>query len=114
RAAADRVLARALGVSLEPAGSALEVAGLAGCRNVDPPGGVLTSPPGGALVRASSSAVAISLRRFATQSFPIAAAPLGPGQVGLLRIPADGADRPWTIALRSRGPITVCGIGPGT
>jgi len=111
RAAADRVLARGLGVSLEPARGAL---GATGCRNVDPPGGILTAPPGGALVRASSSAAGISLRRFATESFPVAAAPLGPGQTGLLRIPADSVDRPWTISVRSPAPVTVCGIGAGS
>jgi hypothetical protein len=54
----------------------------------------------------------LALRRFATGSYPIAASPLGPGQIGVARIPADRATESWTLGLRSRGPVTVCGGVP--
>lgn len=125
RAAADRVLARALGVSFGPvqtappaSGPAPQMVGPAGvrarargsCVVVDPPGAILRLPPGGASVQAPPRAgVAVALRRFATETYPIAAAPLAAGQVGVARIPTDRAAEPWELALRSRGPTTVCG-----
>ena len=124
RVAADRVLARALGVSLArarnaPAASGVppQVAGPPGARGstsgdcviVDPPGAILTLPPGGAIVRASRYGVSLALRRFAVDSFPIPTAPLGRGQVGVLRIPPDRAAEPWELAVRSEAPVTVCG-----
>jgi hypothetical protein len=126
RVAADRVLARALGVSFEPeaaaptaSGPAPAIAGPSGvrartegsCVVAESPGGILRLPPGGASVQAPPNAgVAVALRRFATASYPIEAAPLGPGQVGVARIPADRSPQLWTLALRSRGPVRVCGI----
>ena len=125
RVAADKVLAEALGVSVfatrrppRAAGPPPEPAGLPGadvsasgsCVVVQAPGAILRLPPGGATVRAApGGGVAMALRRFATGSYPIAAAPLGPGRVGVVRIPADRTAEPWTLALRSRGPVTVCG-----
>jgi hypothetical protein len=125
RVAADKVLARALGVSFapvrtspRPSGPPPTVVGPPGsraravgsCINVDPPGAILSLPPGGASVQASPrSGVVVALRRFASASFPIAAAPLGRGQAGAVRIPTDRAGTPWELALRSRGPTTVCG-----
>jgi hypothetical protein len=126
RVAADRVLARALGVSFEPAGRAPPpsgppptVAGPTGvtartessCVVADAPGAILHLPPGGASVQAPPQAgVAVALRRFATGSYPVEAAPLGPGQVGFARVPPDRSSQPWTLALRSRGPVRVCGV----
>jgi hypothetical protein len=125
RVAADRVLARALGVSFEAAsaippssGPAPRASGPPGvrartdgsCVAVDPPGAILQLTPGGATVEASQgAAVAVALRRFATDSYPIAVAPLGAGQAAVARIPSDRSDQPWTMALRSRGAVTVCG-----
>ena len=130
RVAADRVLARALGVSFgpvetmpPPSGPAPQLIGPPGasartegsCVVVDPPGVVLRLPPDGASVQASPRAgVSVSLRRFATESYPIAGAPLGRGQVGVVRIPTDRAAEPWELALRSRGPTTVCGGTAGS
>jgi hypothetical protein len=125
RVAADRVLARALGVSFAPAKSPPPVSGPAprvvgppgahastagGCVVVDPPGAILSLSPGGAIVRASrSSGVSLALRRFAAESFPLPTAPLERGQVGVVRIPPDRAAEPWELAVRSRAPMTVCG-----
>jgi hypothetical protein len=125
RVAADRVLARALGVSFGATDAAPPASGPApratgppgvrartegSCVVVDPPGAILSLPPGGATVQASpSSAIGVALRRFAAGSYPIAAAPLGAGLTGVARIPSDSSDQPWILAVRSRGPVTVCG-----
>jgi hypothetical protein len=106
RVAADRVIARALGVSFEPG----RVPGAGSCRVIRPPGGILRLPPGGASVRASPRADAsVALRRFATASFPLGVVRLGRGHVGVARISGDPAMQPWELAGRSRAPITVCG-----
>jgi hypothetical protein len=128
RVAADKVLAQALGVSVVPArrpplaaGPPPAVAGPPGadvsatgsCAVVRAPGALLRLPLGGATVQAPPGAgVAMALRRFATGSYPISAAPLRPGRVGVVGIPADRASQPWTVALRSRGTVTVCGGVP--
>lgn len=129
RVAADRVLARALGVSFAatsdppsafgppphlagPPGADVRAAG--SCLVVAAPGAILRLPPGGASVQASPrSGAGIALRRFAT-SFPIGIVPLGKGKTGVARIPTDRATEPWEFALRSQSPVTVCGIGAGT
>jgi hypothetical protein len=128
KVAADKVLARALGVSFatEPtappaSGPAPRVVGPPGARAstagscvvVEPPGAVLQLPPGGASVRASRRAgAAVALRRFSESSFPIAAVPLAGGRTGVARIPSDRAGEPWELALRSAAPVAVCGLGP--
>jgi hypothetical protein len=130
RVAADRVLARALGVSFAatsappsafgppphlagPPGADVRAAG--SCLVVAAPGAILRLPPGGASIQASPrSGAGIALRRFATASFPIGTVPLGKGQTGVARIPTDRAAKPWEFALRSQSPVTVCGIGAGT
>ena len=129
RVAADKVLARALGVSFAPtsippsaSGPPPQLAGPPGadvraagsCLVVAAPGAILRLPPGGASVQASPrSGAGIALRRFATASFPIGTVPLGKGQTGVARIPTDRATEPWELALRSPAPVTVCGIGAG-
>ena len=129
RVGADKVLARALGVNFapvqtspRPAGPAPRLVGQPGtdaraegsCLVVGPPGAILRLPPGGASVQASPRApAAVALRRFATASFPLGTVPLGQGQAGVARIPTDIAAQPWELALRSRDPVTVCGIGVG-
>jgi hypothetical protein len=124
RVAADRVLGRALGVSFAPVGTSprassplpqvvgppgASVRAAGSCVAVDPPGAILRLAPGGASVHASPrAAVTVALRRFATSSFPLAAVPLARGQVGVARIPTDGAHEPWELGLRSRADATVC------
>ena len=108
RVAADKVLGRALLIGIAPANGPLR-----NCRSVPAPGGILRVPPGGVGIRTSPRAGAeLSLRRFATGSFPVVLAPLGRGREGALRIPADRATQPWELALRSSGPTAVCGLGP--
>ena len=65
-------------------------------------------PPCPSSFLASRSSVSVALRRFATESYPIAATPLASGQVGVLHIPTDRAGQPWEVALRSRAAVTVC------
>jgi hypothetical protein len=130
RVAADRVLARALGVgfaSVESSPSAsgpppqmvgppgAEARAVGSCLVVGSPGAILLLPPGGVSVHASLQAGAdVSIRRFAA-SYSLGTVPLGRGQVGVAHVPADEAPEPWELALRSRGPVTVCGgVSPGS
>jgi hypothetical protein len=127
RVAADKVLARGLGVSFAPAQGSSAASGpppqLVGPPQVDArphgsclqlgagsPVAVLRLPPGGAIVHASRQAGAqLGLRRFATTSFPVAVAPLAAGQVGVLRIPTDRATEPWELEISPSSGATVCG-----
>jgi hypothetical protein len=108
RVAADKVLGRALFIGLSPTGGALR-----NCRRVQAPGGILRVPPGGLAIRTSSRAGAqLSLRRFATGSYPVVLPPLAPGQARALRIPTDRATEPWELALQSHGTTAVCSVSP--
>ena len=110
RVAADKVLGRALLLGIATAHRPLR-----NCRSVPAPGGILRVPPSGVGIRTSPRAgAALSLRRFATDTFPVTLAPLGPGRAGILRIPADRATQPWELALRSNGPTAVCDVGPSS
>jgi len=127
RVGADKVLGRALGIGFGPVGGARTPSGpppqlLApahadvrtdgSCVDLGPgsPAAILRLPPGGVIVHASRRApVQVLLHRFATASFPIAPAPLGAGEVGVLRIPADRSPQPWELELGSSGPTRVCG-----
>jgi hypothetical protein len=106
RAAADRVLAGALGLHVTPA-----TAGPSGgaCRTVD----ATAAPPievgaGELTISGSRSAHAeLRLRRFATQSFPIGAGKVGARPVSIT-IPQDRSDVPWQVQLSGRGEVRVC------
>ena len=106
RVAADKVLGRALSIGLTPS-----LGPLRNCRRVPAPGGILRLPTGGVGIRTSPRAGAeLSLRRFATASFPVVLPPLAPGQLSTLLIPTDRAMEPWELELRSNGPTGVCEI----
>jgi len=126
RAAADKVMATALGVAVRPTthrpavgrqppsllGSPESLVRARGaCITVRPSGlgvRVLSLPPGGVLLTAPSSVTArLGLRRFATESFPVTAGELTGST--LLTIPADGSSHPWQLALDATGPVTACG-----
>jgi hypothetical protein len=127
RVAADKVLGRALGIgfgpvqaSPTPPGPPPQLLGPPGARahgrgsclelGAGSPVAVLRLPAGGVVVRASRRAGArVSLRRFATASFPLVGAPLRAGQVGVLHIPADRASEPWEMELSSAARTAVCG-----
>jgi hypothetical protein len=127
RVAADKVLGRALGVSFGLAKGSTAASGpppqllfptqadarrqgsCIGLR-ADSPVAILRLPPGGAFVHASRRAGAqLRLRRFATASFPVAAAPLAAGEVGVLDIPTDRATQPWELEISPPALTTVCG-----
>ena len=127
RVAADKVLGRALGVSFGPAQASTAASGppppllfptQADARRqgsciglgADSPVAILRLPPGGAIVHASRRVGAqLRLRRFATASFPVAAAPLAAGEVGVLDIPTDHATQPWELEISPPAGATVCG-----
>ncbi|HEX3562630.1 MAG TPA: hypothetical protein VHU24_07305, partial [Solirubrobacterales bacterium] len=91
------------GADARPQGSCLQL-------GAGSPSAVLRLPLGGAIVHASRRAGAqVSLRRFATASFPIEAAPLAAGQTGVLRIPTDRATQPWELEISAPAGATVCG-----
>jgi hypothetical protein len=133
RVAAARVLAAALGVGFRSVSAAPPASGappdLIGPRGARAsragsclivnaagnPSPVLSVPAGGAIVHASrGSGARVSLRRFATESFPLYAGHLAPGAAGVLRIPADRAPQPWQIEVGSARPVRVCGGAGGT
>jgi hypothetical protein len=106
RVAADKVLGKALSIGLIPSRGPFR-----NCRRVPAPGGIMRLPPGGADIRTSPRAGAeLSLRRFATASFPVVLPPVGPGQIRTLRIPTDRAMEPWKLQLRSNEPTGVCEV----
>jgi hypothetical protein len=109
RVAADKVFAAALSPGLAPAKGTRA----SGCTISRLAGGpaVLPIPPTGLTLQAQRGPVQASLRRYASQSFPVALGPLAGSQRQLLKIPADRATQPWTLELAGRGAVTVCRAG---
>jgi hypothetical protein len=108
RLGADKVMAAALGLALRPLPEAPP--GTGGCRVVTrsgqaPP--VVELQPGGATLTAPAGVrAALSLRRFATASFPVSVGTLQ--GAARLAVPADRSDRPWQLQVDANGPVTVC------
>ncbi len=124
RSSADKVSAAALGLDSEPvvrpaapSGPQPNLVGPPGatarpeaaCLRVEPSRSgeaVLSLPRGGAVVSAGRrSGAALALRRFATESFPIAAGEVGAGDSTELRIPVDAA----AATVAARGGVTGSG-----
>jgi hypothetical protein len=107
RAAADKVLAAALPISLKPVGATPATL----CRTLTPAGGtppVISLPPGGAVLRPGRGVTAeLGLRRYASASFPVHVATLR--GAARLDIPRDRSGRPWELQVRANGKVTVCG-----
>ena len=107
RAAADKVIAAALPVSLNPD----RATPVTLCRILRPAGGtppVISLPPGGAVLRPARGVTAeLGLRRFASASFPVHVATLR--GAARLDIPRDRSMRPWELQVRANGKVTVCG-----
>jgi hypothetical protein len=108
RVAADLVMGTVLRPALEPAtgppgsGPCSAVGG----RGEGAP--ILSVPSGGGvfLQPAPKVSARLSLRRFATGSFPVSVGELtGPS---VLSIPADRSSRPWRLRLDAAGPVTAC------
>jgi hypothetical protein len=128
RAAADRLLARALPVSLKPASTApgaladrldvsLEGGRLThphGCLRFEPPAPagalIVELPPGGLWIRPlPGQAVPVALRRFG-DTFAAAAGIAPGGQATLLPWGQDAARHGWEARLIARRPTLVCGV----
>ncbi len=91
RHAADRTLAGALGIGLEPAAVAPER-----CRRV--PGGAPIPVRAPGVVLTAPAPVQAGLRRFAdTTTVPVGTAPAG--EPVALRVPPDRSGRPWQLSL---------------
>jgi hypothetical protein len=105
RVAADMVSAAALGVRLTPDGQAEPGT----CLPLDPRAApTFAVPPQGIVLTASGSGTQVSLRRYASGSFPVALGTLAPGAAELLRIPTDRSPKPWTAQLSGGGRVTAC------
>jgi hypothetical protein len=106
RVAADLVMGTVLHPAVEPGP---RPAGLRPCAAL--PRGAATPlevPAGGGvfLQPAEGSTAKLSLRRFASGSFPVSAGVLtGPG---VLSIPSDRSERPWQLQVDATGPVTAC------
>jgi hypothetical protein len=108
RVTADLVMGAAGGIGLRPTASA-RAAG--GCPTLHlRPGApkVLALPAGQVILEPSPRVTAqVSLRRFATESFPVDAGMLtGPAE---LTISQDRSSRPWQLQLDGTGTVEVCG-----
>jgi hypothetical protein len=64
-------------------------------------------------MRAHSHGVQVALRRYATESFPLALGGLPAGRPEEIQIPVDRSDRTWTIQLSGAGAVDVCDRPPG-
>jgi hypothetical protein len=113
RAAADKVIAAALPVSLgpdaapAPAGPAAAAERRRGCVIVGGAAPVVDVPAGGASLSAPrATPTAVALRRYATDSFPVE---LGSFRGSArLTVPSDRSSRRWQLQLDSPGPVRVC------
>jgi hypothetical protein len=113
RQRADRTLARALGLSIEPAPSRR---GAGECRLVkaDSALGAIAFPlpPGGATLTPRGDAPGeLRLGRFAALS-SVDAGRLAPGQTVGVRVPPDAAPTPWRASVTGASALEVCGAPP--
>jgi hypothetical protein len=107
RVSADTVSAAALGLRLAPSGRALPGA----CLRLDPrTAPTFAVPARGILLTASGPGTQVSLRRYATGSFPVQLGALAPRTPELLRIPADRSTRPWSARLIGGAGVTACQV----
>jgi hypothetical protein len=114
RIPADKVLAAALGIELQPVAAPRGEA-LKDCRTVEAASGeatVVTLPAGGALLRSRGDAGELSLGRFADAS-PVQLGSLAPGAWNELVIPTDSSARPWRAQLSPSGSLTICNLSGG-
>jgi hypothetical protein len=102
RVAADKVFGAALRPTLVPVRT-----GTGPCVARQLAGGPVVVPEG-VILRAHGPGVQVSLRRYASDSFPLALGVLPPGQRKELRIPSDRSQRPWTIQVSGSGAVDVC------
>jgi hypothetical protein len=103
RAAADQTSATALGIELAPATDRPQA-----CRTIDASAGAAAKlPPGGATVRAPNGEIVLNLRRYATESFPVALGTAKPG-ASTITIPPDAGPQTWELQLLGAEPVAIC------
>jgi hypothetical protein len=113
RQRADRTLARALGVGLEPSRSRT---GTRECELVKSgsPGGAIAFPlpPGGATLTTRGDAPGeVTVGRFATAA-TVDLGALQPGRSAMLRIPTDSSPTPWRASVTGQSALLACGPPP--
>ena len=106
RVAADKVFASALGAGLRP-GPEGNPATCADLRPGPAPA-VVQVPREGMVLRASTAGSHVSLRRYASDSFPVTLGALPPRSAELVSIPTDRSSRPWFLRIDGGGPVTAC------
>ena len=105
RVSADMVSAAALGVRLTPDGRVASGT----CLPLNPrTTATFPVPQQGIVLTASGPGTQVSLRRYASGSFPVALGTLAAGAAEQLRIPADRSPKPWTVHLSGGGRVTAC------
>ena len=103
--AADKVSAAALGIRFTPDGQAEPGT----CLRLDPrAAATFAVPPQGIALTASGPGTQVSLRRYASESFPVALGMLAPGAAEQLRIPSDRSPRSWSLQLNGGPRVTAC------
>ena len=108
RVAADKVSGAALRLGLSPAPG-----GRTGpCVTRTLSEGHPATAPGGVIMRSPGPGIQVALRRYATESFPLALGTLTPGRPELIQIPIDRSTRIWTIQLSGTGAVDVCDRAP--
>ena len=108
RVVADRILAGALEIQLQPA--ARSGAGSDRCRRTSRAGEsiALELPASGATVSVRSRAGgAVSLGRF-SDAYPVELAGLEPAATARLEVPGDASSIPWRLLATGPGPIELC------
>ena len=109
RDGADRTLAAALGIGLEPAtgdGGNCDAVELA-----DGPVTLSLRPPRTLLLSATHGEATAMLRRYAQESFPVRLGKLSEGSPQVLDLPADRSSVPWQLQLDGATPVFVCDSG---
>jgi hypothetical protein len=111
RIEADRDMGAILGLRLTPGGASVQP-----CRTVQASQGAATGialgPGRTTLATGSGSAAKVALGRF-SEGYPAPVGSLLPGSRATLTIPSDRSSRPWRLALKGHGPVTVCGSPVG-
>jgi hypothetical protein len=112
RQRADRTLARALRIGLEPSRPRPAVRQCEVIRSASPGGAVaFPLPPGGATLAVRGDAPGkLTVGRFATAA-PVDVGALQPARSATLRIPTDSSPTPWRASVTGPGAIRVCGLG---
>ena len=111
RQGADRILASALALGLEPARADVATAGCERVADSESAGSVTFElPRGGAVIRTRGTApAAVTVGRFA-DSTSADVGSLSPGQSATLRIPPDRSPQPWRASAPGVDSVTVCSL----